>query len=136
MIQCLLFCRHRRQAYLPSHNRNLLWYEFVGKIWLSYKLYFPVILTVIVLDLIVITSYSIHYTKLYEALGYCTELEKHGVDCRLEIGLIRSHYIGRTFIQNVPTLKDFDPINNYCHWQILLGGWKRKSVETFVQITE
>ena len=33
------------------------------------------------------------------ALGYQTELEKLGVDCRLEIGLIRSHYIGRTFIQ-------------------------------------
>ena len=26
-----------------------------------------------------------------------------------------------SFIQNVPTLKDFDPINNYCHWQILLN---------------
>ena len=33
------------------------------------------------------------------ALGYQTELEKVGVDCKLEIGLIRSHYIGRTFIQ-------------------------------------
>lgn len=33
------------------------------------------------------------------ALGYQTELEKFGVDCRLEIGLIRNHYIGRTFIQ-------------------------------------
>lgn len=33
------------------------------------------------------------------ALGYQTELEKLGVDSRLEIGLIRSHYIGRTFIQ-------------------------------------
>ena len=33
------------------------------------------------------------------ALGYQTELEKLGVNCRLEIGLIRSHYIGRTFIQ-------------------------------------
>ena len=33
------------------------------------------------------------------ALGYQTELEKHGVDSKLEIGLIRSHYIGRTFIQ-------------------------------------
>ena len=33
------------------------------------------------------------------ALGYQTELEKLGVKCRLEIGLIRSHYIGRTFIQ-------------------------------------
>ena len=33
------------------------------------------------------------------ALGYQRELEKLGVDCRLEIGLIRSHYIGRTFIQ-------------------------------------
>ena len=33
------------------------------------------------------------------ALGYQTELEKLGVQCKLEIGLIRSHYIGRTFIQ-------------------------------------
>lgn len=32
------------------------------------------------------------------ALGYQTELEKLGVDSKLEIGLIRSHYIGRTFI--------------------------------------
>ena len=33
------------------------------------------------------------------AVGYQTELEKLGVNCKLEIGLIRSHYIGRTFIQ-------------------------------------
>ncbi len=33
------------------------------------------------------------------ALGYQTELEKQGVVSKLEIGLIRSHYIGRTFIQ-------------------------------------
>lgn len=33
------------------------------------------------------------------ALGYAHELEKSGIDTRLEIGLIRSHYIGRTFIQ-------------------------------------
>jgi amidophosphoribosyltransferase len=33
------------------------------------------------------------------ALGYQTELEKLGINCKLEIGLIRSHYIGRTFIQ-------------------------------------
>lgn len=33
------------------------------------------------------------------ALGYARELEKVGVDVRYEIGLIRSHYIGRTFIQ-------------------------------------
>ena len=33
------------------------------------------------------------------ALGYQTELEKQGVSSKLEIGLIRSHYIGRTFIQ-------------------------------------
>jgi len=33
------------------------------------------------------------------ALGYQTELEKLEVNCKLEIGLIRSHYIGRTFIQ-------------------------------------
>jgi len=33
------------------------------------------------------------------ALGYQTQLEKQGVKSKLEIGLIRSHYIGRTFIQ-------------------------------------
>src|SRR5690606_955616 len=33
------------------------------------------------------------------ALGYQTELEKIGVESKFEIGLIRSHYIGRTFIQ-------------------------------------
>lgn len=33
------------------------------------------------------------------ALGYASELEKMGIPSRLEIGLIRSHYIGRTFIQ-------------------------------------
>jgi amidophosphoribosyltransferase len=33
------------------------------------------------------------------ALGYASELEKLGINARLEIGLIRSHYIGRTFIQ-------------------------------------
>jgi len=33
------------------------------------------------------------------ALGYQRELEKQGIASRLEIGLIRSHYIGRTFIQ-------------------------------------
>lgn len=32
-------------------------------------------------------------------IGYQTELEKLGVNCKLEIGLIRNHYIGRTFIQ-------------------------------------
>lgn len=32
------------------------------------------------------------------ALGYQTELEKQGINSKLEIGLIRSHYIGRTFI--------------------------------------
>ncbi len=33
------------------------------------------------------------------AIGYQTQLEKQGIISRLEIGLIRSHYIGRTFIQ-------------------------------------
>jgi amidophosphoribosyltransferase len=33
------------------------------------------------------------------ALGYQKELEKEGINSKLEIGLIRSHYIGRTFIQ-------------------------------------
>ena len=33
------------------------------------------------------------------AIGYENQLEKQGVPAKLEIGLIRSHYIGRTFIQ-------------------------------------
>ncbi len=33
------------------------------------------------------------------ALGYQRELEKQGINCKPDIGLIRSHYIGRTFIQ-------------------------------------
>ncbi len=33
------------------------------------------------------------------ALGYHHELKKSGIESRHEIGLIRSHYIGRTFIQ-------------------------------------
>ncbi|MEI7812514.1 MAG: amidophosphoribosyltransferase [Ignavibacteria bacterium] len=33
------------------------------------------------------------------ALGYVNQLEKDGLKARFEIGLIRSHYIGRTFIQ-------------------------------------
>ncbi len=33
------------------------------------------------------------------ALGYARELEKQGIDARFEIGLLRSHYIGRTFIE-------------------------------------
>jgi amidophosphoribosyltransferase len=33
------------------------------------------------------------------ALGYQSELKKMGIKSRLEIGLIRSHYVGRTFIQ-------------------------------------
>lgn len=32
------------------------------------------------------------------AIGYQTQLAKQGVSSKLEIGLIRSHYIGRTFI--------------------------------------
>jgi amidophosphoribosyltransferase len=33
------------------------------------------------------------------AIGYQNQLEKMGIKSKLEIGLIRSHYIGRTFIQ-------------------------------------
>ncbi len=32
------------------------------------------------------------------ALGYTTECQKLGYPCRYEIGLIRNHYVGRTFI--------------------------------------
>ncbi|MBM4174640.1 MAG: amidophosphoribosyltransferase [Ignavibacteria bacterium] len=33
------------------------------------------------------------------AIGYQSQLRKQGIDSKLEIGLIRSHYVGRTFIQ-------------------------------------
>lgn len=32
------------------------------------------------------------------ALGYVHENNKQGIDCKFEIGLIRNHYVGRTFI--------------------------------------
>jgi len=32
------------------------------------------------------------------ALGYADESQKMGFDCKFEIGLIRNHYVGRTFI--------------------------------------
>ncbi|MGM0507377.1 MAG: amidophosphoribosyltransferase [Bacteroidota bacterium] len=32
------------------------------------------------------------------ALGYAHESQKNGVDCKYDIGLIRNHYVGRTFI--------------------------------------
>lgn len=32
------------------------------------------------------------------ALGYASESRKLGLECRFEIGLIRNHYVGRTFI--------------------------------------
>ncbi|MBI5463679.1 MAG: amidophosphoribosyltransferase, partial [Ignavibacteriales bacterium] len=32
-------------------------------------------------------------------LGFARESAKRGIDARLELGLIRSHYVGRTFIQ-------------------------------------
>ncbi|MFA6539962.1 MAG: amidophosphoribosyltransferase [Bacteroidota bacterium] len=33
------------------------------------------------------------------ALGYVTESQKQGIKTKLELGLIRNHYVGRTFIQ-------------------------------------
>lgn len=32
------------------------------------------------------------------ALGYARENQKKGIDCKYDIGLIRNHYVGRTFI--------------------------------------
>jgi len=32
------------------------------------------------------------------AIGYAYENQKMGIDCKFEIGLIRNHYVGRTFI--------------------------------------
>lgn len=37
------------------------------------------------------------------AIGYASENQKMGYDCKFEIGLIRNHYVGRTFIS--PTQK-------------------------------
>ncbi len=40
------------------------------------------------------------------AIGYQTQLEKLGIPSKLEIGLIRSHYIGRTFIAPNQNLRE------------------------------
>jgi amidophosphoribosyltransferase len=40
------------------------------------------------------------------ALGYQNQLEKLGIPSKLEIGLIRSHYIGRTFILPAQTKRE------------------------------
>ncbi len=40
------------------------------------------------------------------AIGYQNQLEKLGISSKLEIGLIRSHYIGRTFILPEQTKRD------------------------------
>ncbi|MGE5683306.1 MAG: amidophosphoribosyltransferase [Bacillota bacterium] len=40
------------------------------------------------------------------AIGYETQLEKDGIKAKFEIGLIRSHYIGRTFIQPGQTKRE------------------------------
>lgn len=32
------------------------------------------------------------------ALGYASENQKNGIDCKYDIGIIRNHYVGRTFI--------------------------------------
>lgn len=37
-------------------------------------------------------------TANFAALGYANELRDKGFDCSYEIGLIRNHYVGRTFI--------------------------------------
>lgn len=42
------------------------------------------------------------------ALGYASRLQDKGINAKLEIGLIRSHYIGRTFIQPGQTKREMD----------------------------
>lgn len=46
-----------------------------------------------------VTVISVPDSSNTAALGFVTESNKHGSPARLEIGLIRNHYIGRTFIQ-------------------------------------
>src|SRR5690606_33265258 len=40
------------------------------------------------------------------AIGYVRTSVKNGIDARFEIGLIRNHYIGRTFIQPGQELRE------------------------------
>lgn len=46
-----------------------------------------------------VTVISVPDSSNTAALGFVTESNKHGSPARLEIGLIRNHYVGRTFIQ-------------------------------------
>jgi amidophosphoribosyltransferase len=46
-----------------------------------------------------VTVISVPDSSNTAALGFVTESNKHGLPSRLELGLIRNHYVGRTFIQ-------------------------------------
>ncbi|MDX2127453.1 MAG: amidophosphoribosyltransferase [Chloroherpetonaceae bacterium] len=46
-----------------------------------------------------VTVISVPDSSNTAALGYVTESNKHDIASRLELGLIRNHYVGRTFIQ-------------------------------------
>ena len=59
------------------------------------------------------------------ALGYVRESNKQGIDVRLELGLIRSHYVGRTFIQPG---QDFREIKVKTKFNTVKGVLKNRKV--------
>ena len=59
------------------------------------------------------------------ALGYQRQLEKMGIPSKFEIGLIRSHYIGRTFIQPGQRLRE---IGVKIKFNIVKGVLENKTV--------
>lgn len=56
------------------------------------------------------------------ALGFASESQKLGYDCRFEIGLIRNHYVGRTFISPGQESRDLKVRTKFNTVQGVLGG--------------
>jgi len=59
------------------------------------------------------------------AIGYNDQLRKMNYNCKFEIGLIRSHYIGRTFIQSEQNKREFSTRIKY---NIVRGVLKERDV--------